>query len=330
MKYKKDILKQIKKIAPEFLVTKDVARMMEKLYFDGVVYREEKTFFETKLYGKIICLMVEKVFYDHDLEVDASLYLVDGKNDSGYSKLISLSAPYVPEEITKILDGRKIAPFDGSWSRAVLTNKIVVVKDINTSTLYNDNTLEIMQRYGVESEVCFPIHCDNGEVIGVLIISSHEKMKLETEFLLQIAEMIESMKYVFSVLQESWKDNVAIEFKGIMDRNGKIMYAEQNVESILGFKPNEINNILNYRFFVHPKDMKKVENELEILFKENKAARTIFRARTKLEGYKTIDILCVPVKNMDGSLRYYKFYVRTNSVACKEYDELTNKKMANY
>lgn len=319
-RYKKEIVRQISEIAPELLTTKNIRLLVQKLYDIGVVYPEEKTYFEVRLQAKLVCLLVEKMFAEYGWDVNAGLILVDKEDKSRFGKTVFLSCPHFPEEIKNLFDEKPIDPFGGVGCRSLVVNKIVECRDIFTSPLYNEKMLEVLHKYGIQSAVSFPIHFDeNGSVIGTLVVNSRTKLKMCDEIRAKIVDKLEDLEHVFTGLNEAWKNKDVIRFKGIMSPDCMMVYIDPEVENAIGFTQHDIIHQMHFNQFTHPDDRDMVAKQMAPL-KEGKTSRTVYRCLTKDGSYKVIQILTIPVKETDGTLRYYENHVAVNSAACKEFE----------
>lgn len=328
MRYKKEIVQQIHELAPEMLTSKNIGNLVEKLHSIGAVTTEEKTYFETRLHAKVICLMVEKLLEEHGLEGNAALLLVDRDNESKYGKLIYLSAPHMPKEVRLLWDEEEIDPFNGVVCRAILQNKIVDCKDIRMSPLYAKEKIIVLEKYGIITSIAFPIRCNDRTVMGALAVNSRFKMEINEQLKREITAAIQDLEHIFTCVQERWKNKNVIRFRNIMSPNGTIMYVDPIVENEFGYRPFEINQKLNLHYFIHPEDIKMVEKDLEPLFKENRTTKIVFRCLTKKKDYKTTEILFIPIKESDGTIRYYEGHVSLNTEECALFNNYLERKTA--
>ena len=326
-KDKKEIIHQIAQIAPEILSSKNIGEMVEKLGHLGAVTLEEKTYCEMRLQAKKICLMAELIFKKHGIEGFSGLNFVDRENQSKFGKLIVVSHPHLPKEFVDHFDGKEIEPFGGSCARSMVLNKIIEVQNIEKSLLFSEEQINMMMKYGFYSNISFPIHYDDGELIGSLFVIHETKEKIEEELKTEIRELIVNLEHILTMLQEGWSNKEIIRFKGIMSPELVMVYVEPTCEEVIGYGPKDMFYQRDLAFFVHPDDRERVALDLKPL-SEGISTRTFYRCKTKWGSFIPVDMLSIPIKELDGTVRYIENYNMFNTFACKEFKSMLDKKMA--
>ncbi|WP_180230062.1 PAS domain-containing protein [Bacillus sp. AFS073361] len=326
-KDKKEIIHQIAQIAPEILLSKNIGEMVEKLGNIGAVTLEEKTYCEMRLQAKKICLMVELIFKRHGIEGFSGLNFVDRENEYKLGKLVVVSHPHLPHEFVDHFDGKEILPFGGSCARSMVLNRVVEVQNIENSLLFSDEQVRMMKKFGFYSNISFPIHYDNGELIGSLFFIHGTKKEICEESKAEIRELIVNLEHILTLLQEGWSNKEIICFKGIMTTDFIMAYVEPICEDMIGYGPQDMFYTKSLEFFIHPDDKERVYKNLQPLH-DGKSARTLFRCITRKGTYVTLEMLCVPVKELGGDIRYIENYVMLNTDSCKGFDNLLQEKMA--
>ncbi|MFZ5940892.1 MAG: PAS domain-containing protein [Bacteroidota bacterium] len=99
-----------------------------------------------------------------------------------------------------------------------------------------------------------------------------EQKKLEQE--------LKESEALFRLLAENSTDMIARH-----DKNGDFIYASPSCRTLLGFSPEELAGHSAFEF-IHPDDIKMVEDSLQSITKESFISTTTFRIRCKDGNYK--------------------------------------------
>lgn len=320
-RYKNDIESMIRLIAPDLLGGKDAVKIaIDRMQSIGVVSRQERTYIETRLQAKVICLIMEKLFREHGYEVMANICLIDKESAKPglFGKLVHLSGPHLPDEYEQMVDGLEFSQFTGPCGRAVAKNGIEMSVDMENEYLFKDFT----EKYNINTIVSCPIHAD-GEIIGILALFSCEKMAVSDECLAQVQQEISDMEYVFTVIQERWRNRDVFSWKFIIDNEFTVYYLEEEAKHAIGWEYTD-TAYRDCREFIHPDDLPEFETGLKEVFEHHKTWRQVFRCKTKNGNYETLETFSIPITE-DNGLRYVEVFTSYNTKACKDHQRKVRK-----
>lgn len=200
------------------------------IYLDGQIYGivgtardvTEKNNLEKLLVGQNNVLeMIAKGYPLSDI-LDSIIYLVEeisngGKcsillvNENG-RKLVLGSAPNLPVEYSKKINGIRIAPSEGSCGSAAYFNHPIIVSDIANDSLW-ENYQEIALKYGLKSCWSSPI-CDNQrKVLGVFGLYHDEPRFPEKEDM----KLLEKATQLTSLVVQHYQAEERINFMSFYD-----------------------------------------------------------------------------------------------------------------
>lgn len=328
-RYKKDITSAIKEIAPELLGDKEaVMKAIHRMHELGAVSRQEKTYVEIRLQAKLICLMIEKIFQEQGYEAYGSVLLLDkeDKKPGTFGRLVHVSGPHLPEEYSQIVDGMHLTPFTGACGRSVALNKVVHTLDAQNDPCY-EIFYEVYEKYNIRSVTSFPIHVEN-EIAGIFVVYSCERFDYPTELLEKIQEEVMALECVWAVIQERWKNPDVQSWKYICDHNGMIYYLEEEAAEAIGWEyPDAVYTY--HEDYVHPDDLEQLKSGfMEIVNKQHKLFRSVWRCKTKDGSYVPLDTIFMPLTDAEG-IRYVEVFTSYNTKACKEFEEKVKRKTLN-
>lgn len=330
-RYQKDLTEMIKLIAPDLLSSQDkYAQAIERMYQMNAISRGEKTFYEIKLQGKLICLMIENIFKEHGYETYATVNFIDKENKAPgtVGTLVHLSGPHMPEEYVEAIDGLELTEFTGACGRSAAVNKIVHSVDALHDELYKD-FWPVLTKYNLQSVSSFPIHVDN-EICGTVAVFSQSILDVSSAFLEEVQQRILDLELVFARLQEDWKNRDAICWKYLLSNDMYVHYADfEPVEKYLGWTPEDVIGAPLLESFVHPDDWAETKNKVKQVFEEHRAKRLIYRMKKKDGSYEVLEALLIPIITAGTKeLLHIEVFQAINTKRCKEFMHSLHSKLS--
>ncbi len=190
------------------------------------------------------------------------------------------AAPSLPREYCQAVDGVKIGPCVGSCGTALYRRQPVVVSDIDSDPLWADYRV-LALAHGLRACWSNPIAVQDGSVVGTFAIYYREPRKPEAEHLRLIAHATHLValaierdrdKTELRAAEDRYRTLVerlpAITYVAEMGADGPWHYVSPQIESILGFAPEEfLADPLNWLNHIHPED-RDIAMAAEKLFQE--------------------------------------------------------------
>ena len=322
---KKDLEILIKKLDP-ILLTKQGAEAMEQLIETGLITRQEKVFFDIKTQTKLICLIVEKELEELGYECFTTIGFIDKKvkKPGIYGEYVHISGPNVPEEYIQALDGLMILPFLDPLGISISTNKVSECYDVESLPI-NDECLDILIKYNVQTIISFPLHVE-GEVMGVFGLFSCENLKEDKIVKEFVQKRIYELEGTLASLQERWKNRNVESWHTICSADGRIHYVEEGIKNVLGFNPTDMIGRANPSDLVHIRDKEQFINKLRKSVQNREITRTVCQLKSAQGKWVTIELLVIPVTS-GKEFRYIEIISSTGTELCQEYENQLNRKI---
>ncbi len=189
--------------------------------------------------------------------------------------LAHYSAPNLPSEYTRLINGAKPGARAGSCGTAVFLDKTVIVSDLETDPLW-ENYRDLALPFGLRSCWSVPIHYSSGEILGVFGIyhrhpcfPSEEMMAAIERLANLIGLVIENREMMDRLLlsNERYKLSSMATHDLIWDwdiRKDEIFRNEEGLMEVYGFANNDpILKIDDWVGRVHAEDRERVKNEIK-------------------------------------------------------------------
>jgi PAS domain S-box-containing protein len=206
-----------------------------------------------------LCLNIEQ----HHPGTVCSILLLDADGVT----LRSGAAPSLPEEYNRAIDGLKIGARVGSCGTAVYRKQPVIVSDIASDPLWTEYRVLALS-VGLRACWSTPIIAQNGEVLGTFAIYYRETRVPDAEDLRLIAHASHLValaierdrdKSQLKAAEDRYRTLVerlpAITYVAELGSAGPWHYVSPQIESILGFSPEEwLADSLNWLNQIHPDD----------------------------------------------------------------------------
>ncbi|RHW37586.1 EAL domain-containing protein [Lysinibacillus yapensis] len=133
----------------------------------------------------------------------------------------------------------------------------------------------------------------NGQVqavIGTCVNISEQK---------RIARAVEEQNFKYEVITDNMLDLV-----GMLDKNGKVLYASSSHEKILGFPSNKFvgDSILE---LIHAEDIRTIEKQFHLMLESKLPCQVELRYKRAEGGWVDIEAKISPVCNKDGEIEYF-------------------------
>ncbi len=235
---------------------------------------------------KILAALCTEVEKQHSLMLCSVLLL-----DSDGLTLRNGAAPSLPREYTQSIDGEKIGPRCGSCGTALYRKQAVIVSDIATDPLWTDYR-DLALPLGLRACWSTPIPAQDGSMLGTFAIYYREPRTPDAEHLQLIAHATHLValaierdrdKTQLREAEDRYRTLVerlpAITYVAELGASGAWHYVSPQIESILGFSPEEwLSDPLNWLNHIHSEDQ-EVAIAAEKLFQEN---RELFQAEYRM------------------------------------------------
>lgn len=216
-------------------------------------------------------------------------------------RLWTTSAPNLPENYSRAIDGLRIGPMAGSCGTAAFLNELVVVSDIANDPRWESHG-RLALEHGLRACWSQPITDSNGEVLGTFATyydevrsPAQDEVKL-VEQMANLAGIAIARTRAATALKESERRFRALvesiqEVIVILDRNGITRYASPAIEAITGYTIEE--RVGRHSFeLIHPDDLDSVRaNFDELLAEPGGRLRREIRIQHKNGSWRKIDLL---------------------------------------
>jgi len=161
------------------------------------------------------------------------------------------ASPSLPEEYSRAIDGTEIGPYKGSCGTAAYRRQPVIVSDIATDNLW-ENYRHLALPHGLRACWSTPINSREDKVLGTFAIyyreprtpdDQHLKLIAHATHLARIAIESDRDKAELRLAETRYRTLVerlpAITYIAEMGVSGRWYYVSPQIESILGFSPQE-------------------------------------------------------------------------------------------
>src|ERR1700722_8067220 len=206
-----------------------------------------------------LCLDVEK----HYPGMICSVLLLDADGIT----LRNGAAPSLPEEFSRIVDGLKAGPRMGSCGTAIFRRQPVIVSDIAIDPLWAD-AVDLALAHGLRACWSTPIPSQDGSLLGTFAIYYREVRSPDAHHLRLIAHATNLV--ALAIERDHDRNQVraaADRYRTLVERlpaityiaelgiDGPWHYVSPQIESILGFSPQEwLASPLNWLDHIHSED----------------------------------------------------------------------------
>jgi len=206
-----------------------------------------------------LCLDVEK----HYPGMICSVLLLDADGIT----LRNGAAPSLPEEFSRIVDGLKAGPRMGSCGTAIFRRQPVIVSDIAIDPLWAD-AVDLALAHGLRACWSTPIPSQDGSLLGTFAIYYREVRSPDAHHLRLIAHATNLVALAIErdhdrnqvrAAEDRYRTLVerlpAITYIAELGIDGPWHYVSPQIESILGFSPQEwLASPLNWLDHIHSED----------------------------------------------------------------------------
>src|SRR3984957_4211009 len=206
-----------------------------------------------------LCLDVEK----HYPGMICSVLLLDADGIT----LRNGAAPSLPEEFSRIVDGLKAGPRMGSCGTAIFRRQPVIVSDIAIDPLWAD-AVDLALAHGLRACWSTPIPSQDGSLLGTFAIYYREVRSPDAHHLRLIAHATNLVALAIErdhdrnqvrAAEDRYRTLVerlpAITYIAELGVDGPWHYVSPQIESILGFSPEEwLASPMNWLDHIHSED----------------------------------------------------------------------------
>jgi len=193
--------------------------------------------------------------------------------DPDGSRLRHGSAPSLPAEYCKALDGAAVGPRAGSCGTAAFRGKQVIVNDVQTDPLWEDYR-ELAATHGLRACWSTPVLDDNGRVVGTFAMYFRDPRcpEREHERLIEVATHVASVAIAKDKREKSARDmeeryrllNLATN-DVVWDWDVKLntLWWGEGLQRLLGYPEAQVKDQLSWWLQrVHPEDRERVDASL--------------------------------------------------------------------
>jgi PAS domain S-box-containing protein len=194
--------------------------------------------------------------------------------------ILHLSAPSLPEEYSRTINGVHIGPEAGSFGTAIYRKERVITVDIETDPLWTDYR-HLAEQFGLRSCWSFPILNPGNEVLATIAVY-HRYPATPTESELSLFERIGSqLRIIIENKNAELKIRLSNERYLLVtkatndaiwdwDVSTNTLYWGEGIYTLFGFKPGYVDNS-NYFWenCIHPEDRDRVVNGLNKFIKDS-------------------------------------------------------------
>lgn len=196
--------------------------------------------------------------------------------------ILHLSAPSMPEEYSRAINGIPIGPEVASCGTAIYRKEKVITFDVETDPLWQDYR-DLARRFKLRSCWSFPILNAGNDVLATIAVY-HRYPATPTESALNLFERISSL---LRIIIENKNSELKIRLSNERyllvtkatndaiwdwDVNTNTLYWGEGIYTLFGFKPGYVDNSNHFwENCIHPEDRDRVVNGLNKFIKDSTA-----------------------------------------------------------
>lgn len=247
-------------------------------------------------------------------ETLSCLLLVDNED----RKLYHVSAPSLPQDYVRAIEGLVIGPAAGSCGSAVSWGETVLVADLATDPRWSQYR-DVVQQFGLTACWSVPIHDSNGQVLGTFALysrvprcpSKHEQQLVETAAHLagiaiqrnRFQAALQESEAKYRTLFEESRDAIYI-----ISRKGRFVDANQAGVELFGYSREELlKRVSVVDLHIDPNDRQKFREVIE-----RRGSVRNYPAKLRKKNGEMMDCLITSTvkRDQEGTILGYQGIIR--------------------